>query len=184
MTMQAELVHTLEEKAGLDEATAERVAQVAIDFGKEHVTELSAQTAAEPLESMASEESDVGIPAEGSVVWQRESIIATERTTTAEEEVGGAGAVEAAEERFPEPAGEMGAMAEVVTWTQDETPAAEQISSEARGETPAAEEITNEAPGETPAAEEITSEAPGETPAAEDTDKGGLGGFFARLTGH
>jgi len=210
--MQAEFVHTLEEKAGLDEATAERVAQVAIDFGKEHVTELSAQPAAEPLVSMASEESDVGTPAEGSVVWQRESIIATERTTTAEEEVGGASEVEAAEARFTEPTGEMGAVAEVVTWTQDETPAAEGISSGAPGETRAAEEITSEAPGETRAAEEITSEAPGEIraaeeisreapgdpraaeeitretpgepPAAEDSDRGGLGGFFARLTGH
>jgi len=174
--MQAEFVHTLEEKAGLDEATAERVAQVALDFGKEHVAELAAPSTPKPLESMTSEEGGVGAPAEASAVWQRESI--------AEEQVGGASAVEAAEERFTEPAGEMGAVAEAVTWTQAETPAAEEITSEAPGEIRAAEEISREAPGDPRAAEEITSETPGEPPAAEDSDKGGLGGFFARLTGH
>jgi hypothetical protein len=182
--MQAEFVHTLEEKAGLDEATAERVAQVALDFGKEHVAELAAPSTPKPLESMTSEEGSVGAPAEGSAVWQRESIIAAVRTTAEEQVGGGASEVEAAEERFTEPAGEMGAMAEAVTWTQGETPAAEEITSEAPGEIGAAEEISSEAPGDPRAAEEITSETPGEAPAAEDSDKGGLGGFFARLTGH
>lgn len=40
MDIQSQLVHALEERAGLDEATAERVAQVAIDFSKEHASEL------------------------------------------------------------------------------------------------------------------------------------------------
>jgi hypothetical protein len=60
MDMQSEFVQTLEEKAGLDQATAERVAQVATDFGKEHASELISQYGPDPLKSMGTEGSSSG----------------------------------------------------------------------------------------------------------------------------
>src|SRR5215470_10991778 len=60
MDVQSQFVHTLEDKAGLDEATAERVAQVAMDFGKEHGSELVSQYGPEPLKSVVPGESGGG----------------------------------------------------------------------------------------------------------------------------
>lgn len=53
MDVRVEFVRILQEKAGLDQATAERVAQVAVDFASEHAPELIAQYAPEPFKSMA-----------------------------------------------------------------------------------------------------------------------------------
>jgi hypothetical protein len=54
MDLRAEFVGILQERAGLDQATAERVAQVAVDFAGEHAPELIAQYAPEPFKSLAS----------------------------------------------------------------------------------------------------------------------------------
>jgi hypothetical protein len=50
--IQAQFVQVLQERAGLDQATAERVAQVAIEFAQEQGPELVAQYAPEPYKSM------------------------------------------------------------------------------------------------------------------------------------
>jgi len=51
--LQAQFVQLLQDRTGLDQATAERVARVAIEFGQEHAPELIAQYAPEPFKSMA-----------------------------------------------------------------------------------------------------------------------------------
>jgi len=51
--LQAQFVQLLQERAGLDQATAEQVARVTIEFGQEHAPELIAQYAPEPFKSMA-----------------------------------------------------------------------------------------------------------------------------------
>lgn len=53
MDLRVQFVQVLQERAGLDQATAERVAQVAIDFASEHAPELIAQYAPEPFKSLA-----------------------------------------------------------------------------------------------------------------------------------
>ena len=53
MDVRAEFVQILQERAGLDQATADRVAQVAVDFASEHAPELIAQYAPEPFKSLA-----------------------------------------------------------------------------------------------------------------------------------
>ena len=53
MDLRGQFVQMLHERAGLDQATAERVAQVAMDFASEHAPELIAQYAPEPFKSLA-----------------------------------------------------------------------------------------------------------------------------------
>jgi len=62
MDMQTEFMQILEEKAGLDEATAARVARVALDFNKEHAPDLLSQHMPAPLESRAAADGDGGVP--------------------------------------------------------------------------------------------------------------------------
>jgi hypothetical protein len=60
MDLRAQFVQVLQEKAGLDQATAERVAQTAIDFAQEHAPELIQQYAPEPFKSMAAQGGGIG----------------------------------------------------------------------------------------------------------------------------
>jgi hypothetical protein len=60
MDLRAQFVQMLQEKAGLDQATAERVAQMAIDFAQEHAPELIQQYAPEPFKSMAAQAGGIG----------------------------------------------------------------------------------------------------------------------------
>jgi hypothetical protein len=53
MDIQSEFVHTLQDQAGLDPATADKVAHVTMDFGKQHAPELISEYAPEPFKSMA-----------------------------------------------------------------------------------------------------------------------------------
>ena len=64
MDIQSEFVHTLEDKAGLDPATADKVAHVAMDFGREHAPELISEYAPEPFKSMAHAGSEGDVPHE------------------------------------------------------------------------------------------------------------------------
>jgi hypothetical protein len=111
MDMQSQLMQALEDKAGLDEATAERVAHVAMDFGKEHASELIAEHGPESVESAVPDESDGGKVTEAvGDAAERVSDTAGEISSAAEERVsdtaGDVGA--AAEERVADTAGETG----------------------------------------------------------------------------
>jgi hypothetical protein len=53
MDLQAQFIQVLQERAGLDQSTAERVAQVAAEFAQQHSGELISQHAPEPFKSMA-----------------------------------------------------------------------------------------------------------------------------------
>ena len=53
MDLRGQFVQILQERAGLDQATAERVAQVAVDFAGEHAPELISQYGPEPFKSLA-----------------------------------------------------------------------------------------------------------------------------------
>jgi hypothetical protein len=53
--LRAQFVQILQQQAGLDAATADNVANVAIRFAQEHAPELIAQYAPEPFKSMAAQ---------------------------------------------------------------------------------------------------------------------------------
>jgi hypothetical protein len=53
MDLRAQFVQILQDRAGLDPSTAERVTQVAVDFAGEHAPDLIAQYAPEPFKSLA-----------------------------------------------------------------------------------------------------------------------------------
>ena len=53
LDVRAQFVRILQQRAGLDQAAAEQVAQVAVDFASEHPPELIAQCAPEPFKSLA-----------------------------------------------------------------------------------------------------------------------------------
>ena len=60
MDIQSEFIQTLEQQAGLDEPTANKVAEVAMNFGKEHAPELISQYGPEPFKSLAAEQGGGG----------------------------------------------------------------------------------------------------------------------------
>src|SRR5215471_15504179 len=137
MDMQSQLMQALEDKAGLDEATAERVAHVAMDFGKEHASELIAEHGPESVKSAVPDESDGGRVTEAvGGAAERVSDTAGDVGAAAEERVsdtaGDVGA--AAEERVSDTAGDVGAAAEErVADTGGETGVAEQDSGGSSG---------------------------------------------------
>ena len=53
MDLRAQFIQILQERAGLDQATAERVAEIALEFASQHAPELIAQYAPEPFKSLA-----------------------------------------------------------------------------------------------------------------------------------
>ena len=171
MSMQSQLVHTLEEQAGLDEATAERVAQVAIDFSKEHSSELISENAAEALESMAPEEGAGGIASE----------LTTEEGTD-EAAAGSGGEMGWAVEGVSEITGEFAGIAdERVSDIAYEFDVAEEHISTEPSEIDAAKEDPCTEAGEVNAADERGVDTAGETTSERP---GGLSGLVYRLTGH